>query len=604
MRLAPDGKNPKNGHMSEPITPQTAGDAIAAEQIKAFFKETNAQNLAGIVVLALISWICQDRVPVWTWGPGMAVAFVVTLVRAWLIRAYHRHPEQRTAAAWGLGQTISATINGSAWGLANTAMTAHLPLAYQLFIATVAAVSASAAASEGFAYFRPSRAFIVTSLSPLAAWYILQNDQLHLILGIMLSIYIPLLLWQGNQRHEAFVESLELRFHNEFLARELAEQRRIAEEASRAKARFLAAASHDLRQPVQALTIFQELMRPEMTLTERGEDFHAKSQQALKAVSALLSALLDVSRLDSNTVTPQLRQIRIGDMLADMQRDFFPIAEQKGLELRVVPNRGCIETDPMLLGQIVRNLISNAIRYTRVGRVLVGCRRRDGQLALEVWDTGIGIRADQQRLIFDEFFQVGNTERDCRQGLGLGLAIVDRAARLIGASVGVRSWLGRGSCFSVSLPLSTRPQVERAVAVPEASSPFDLDQRRILVVENEEMIRDGIHSLLENWGCEVVSGHSGNSVMARLGELSGPVDAVISDFGLPGEENGVAVIGRLREHLGQDLPALLITGDTSQAALLAASQAGLGILHKPVRPWQLRHTLCALLNPATLARSA
>lgn len=604
MRLADPANKSKNTPMPSSKSYLSPDDAIAAEQIKAFFQETNAQNLAGIVVLGLISWVAADQVPGWTWLPGLALALLATLVRAWLIRAYHRQPSARSSAVWGDGQAWGAIVNGSAWGLANTSMTAFLPLGYQLFIATVAAVSASAAASEGFAYFRPSRNFIVTSLSPLALWYLLAGDEIHVIIGVMLLIYIPLLLWQGQRRHAGFVETLKLRFHNEFLARELDQQRRIAEDASVAKARFLAAASHDLRQPMQALGLFLELMRGEMTLTERGRDFYSKAQQAMQGVSSLLSALLDVSRLDSNNVTPQPRPVRVGDLLLELHREFFPTAERKGLELRTVPTRACIETDPVLLGQILRNLISNAIRYTQRGGLVVGCRRRNGQLAIEVWDSGIGIGADQQQRIFDEFYQVGNPERDRQQGLGLGLAIVERAARLLGAQVDVRSQLGRGSCFSVLQPLSQAPLGNPPRPLAQSGSPYDLNGRRVLVIENEDLIREGVHQLLENWGCEVVSGRSAACVEALLERLSAPPEVVLSDFGLPGEANGIAVIEQLRARYGNGLAALLMTGDTSQGALEAAQQANLDLLHKPVRPWRLRHSLCALLNPAVRARSA
>lgn len=572
-------------------------DAIAAEQIKAFFRETNAQNLAGIVILCLLALLVESLVPWWTWGPALVLAGGVTVWRARGIVAYHRAPSSRTAAQWGLGQTLGAALNGTAWGFANTAMTAHLPLPYQFFILTVAAISASAAASEGFAYFRPSRAFICTSLIPLALWYLLAGDQLHLILGLMLGIFVPVLLWQGGKRHAAFNESLHLRFKNEFLARELAHQRQIAEEAGKAKAKFLASASHDLRQPVQAIALFQELLRPEMTLTAKGEEYFAKAQQAVGAVSGLLSALLDVSRLDASTLKPQHAVLSVGDLLNDLQREYGPLAERKGLELRVVGCRLCVDTDAMLLGRILRNFLSNALQYTPTGKVLIGCRRRGQNLHIEVWDTGIGISEADQDNIFEEFVQVGNQHRDRQQGLGLGLAIVDRAARLLDAEVSVRSVPKRGSCFAISLPISDAAPSKRPLRTSaDGISPYDLDNRRIVVVENETLIRDGLHSLLENWGCAVISGDSGASVLAQIEELGVEVDAIISDFGLSETESGIDVVGYLRAHLGPNLPALLMTGDTSEGAMKAAAESGLVLLHKPVRPWRLRQTLCALLS--------
>jgi signal transduction histidine kinase len=574
-------------------------EAIAAEQIKAFFRETNAQNLAGIVILGLLALLVESLVPRWTWLPGLVLAGGVTVWRAWGIVSYQRAPSSRTSAQWGMVQTLGAAFNGTAWGFANTAMTAHLPLPYQFIILTVAAISASAAASEGFAYFRPSRAFICTSLSPLALWYLLAGDQLHLILGLMLGIFIPVLLWQGSRRHAAFNESLHLRFKNEFLARELAQQQQIADDAGKAKAKFLASASHDLRQPVQAIALFQELLRPEMKLTAKGEEYFAKAQQAVGAVSGLLSALLDVSRLDASTLKPLHAVLSMADLLSDLQREYGPLAERKGLEFRVVGCRLCINTDPMLLGRILRNLLSNALQYTPAGRVLIGCRRRGRKLSIEVWDTGIGISEADQEHIFGEFVQVGNQHRDREQGLGLGLAIVRRAACLLEAEVSVRSLPKRGSCFAISLPISDATPPKRQIrASADGISPYDLDNRRIVVVENESLIRDGLHSLLEKWGCAVISGDSAASVLVQIKELEVEVDALISDFGLSETESGIDVVRRLRANLGPNLPALLMTGDTSESAMQAAADSGLTLLHKPVRPWRLRQTLCALLSEA------
>lgn len=581
--------------MSTEFIQAETDEAIAAEQIKAYFKETTAQNLVGAVILSLIVWATADFTPTWTWLPALAMAYGITALRAYLIWRHHRAPESSPPATWGRDQTFCATVSGAAWGFISAATCPYLPLPYQLFVATVAAVSAAASASQGFAYFQPSRAFICTSLIPLTAWLLSQSERLHLILGCMLSIFIPILLWQGSKRHLAFIESLKLRFKNEFLARELAVQRKIAEDAGQAKSRFLAAASHDLRQPVQALAIFQDLLRPEMKLTPLGETYFLKTQQAIKAVSSLLGTLLDISRLDSNTVKAQCEPLRVSALIDQMQREFGSLAEQKGLQLRTVACSASLETDPMLLGQILRNLVANALRYTPGGKILIGCRRRNGLLSIEVWDTGIGIRREHQSAIFDEFFQVGNQERDRQRGLGLGLAIVNRAARVLGAKISIRSQFGKGSCFAVSLPVSRLQAPFHPDLTQPISSPFDLGRRLIVLVENEEAIRNGFHAMLEKWGCRVISGRSWPSVEAQLHDQT--IDAVISDFALSRSENGIKVIARLRARFGEQLPALLITGDTSQKALQAASRAGLTMLHKPVRPWLLRQTLSSLLNP-------
>ena len=570
-------------------------EATAIEQVKAFFRETSAQNLLGAVVISLLVWAVAEFVPLWTWLPALVVIYGVALVRAALIWSHFRTADMPPSPHWGAVQTLLAGLNGLSWGFICATVHPFLPLHYQLFVASVASVAGAASASEGLAYFRPSGAFIVATLLPLTLWLLIQQpSRLHLILGLMLCIFMPLMLWQGQKRHHAFIESLQLRFKNEFLARELAIQQQIAEDAGHAKSRFLATASHDLRQPVQALAIFQELLRPEMQLTAAGENYFEKTQQAIKAVSSLLTALLDISRLESSTFKLQKERLRVAPQIEQMLREFGPLAEQKGIVLRTVACSACVETDPALFGQILRNLVSNALRYTTTGRILIGCRRRGRLLSVEVWDTGIGIRKEHQAAIFGEFFQIGNQQRDWHRGLGLGLAIVERAARLIGAEISVRSQYGKGSCFAVSLPIrECLPQFNAEATLP-ISSPFDLDGRLIVLVENEDDLRLGFQTMIEKWGCQVIAGPSWASIESQLYDRR--IDAVISDYGLSKHENGITVIGKLRVRYGRQLPALLITGDTSPQTAQAVAEAGLDMLHKPIKPWQLRQALCRVLK--------
>lgn len=590
-------------------------DAFAAEQIRTFFKETGIGNLLGAVVISFTVWAGVEFVPRWTWMPALGAVYCATAIRAWLLHRYWKNPAAKTPARWGLEQTFLAGIAGAGWGFANTAMCAYLPVEHQLLVASVAAVAVSFSAAEGFAYMPPPRAFIAASLVPLTLWFYTGRDHLHLTLGIMLTIYVPAVLWQTSKRHRAFVASMQLRFRNEFLARELARQKDIAETAARSKARFLAAASHDLRQPVQALTFFQELIRSEMTLTAKGEEYFAKERQAVQAVSGLLDSLLDISRLDANTIEVLRERLPVAELFDQMRAEFTALAKQQGIELRFARSSAVIETDSVLFGRLVRNLIANALRYTPSGKVLVGCRRRPSALAIQVLDTGIGIHPDHQRAIFGEFFQVANPERDRRQGLGLGLSIVERIAGLLGATVSLRSTPGKGSCFSVSLPCRADAAQAPLVLGAADSMPAtaaDLAGRRIVVVENEEAIRNAIRTLLEGWGCEVIAAASGSEIWLRVDSgdtrtepgIDAGIDAAISDFGLSSEENGIGVIRDLRARLGRELPALLITGDTSPAVLRAARDARLRILHKPVRPEELRQALSGeIANFATMTAS-
>ena len=572
---------------------------VKAEQIRAFFSETNDQNLAGALVLSLLVYVLHDGIPAWTWQPALLALYVVTLVRAWLIRQYHRAPASRSSLEWGRSQAISGGLSGVCWGFANTAMLAHLPTELQLLILTVITVAASSNASEGFSYVPPSRAYILASIGPPALWLLTVGDRLHTILGAMLLVFVPMTIWQARKRNRVFIEAQQLRFRNERLARELTVQRDAAEQAYLAKARFLAAASHDLRQPMQALSIFHELLGQEIRGAAPAGKILANAQKAAEGMKTLLDALLDVSRLDANVITPNRRAFPVQALLQQMESEFAPIAGQAGIRLRVAPCSAVIASDPVLLGQVLRNLLANALRYTPSGRVLLGCRRRNGQLAIEVLDTGIGIAADQHAAIFAEFYQIGNKARDRNQGLGLGLAIVERVVRLLGHDLAMRSEPGRGSCFSVVVPLAAAADGRTDAQLPDAEQggiSGELKGRRILTVDDEEAIRTGMRDLLQGWGCEVTTAGSVAEALDRAAAGPAPIDAVISDMGLPGQGNGMDAIAALRERYGSQLPALLITGDTSQATLQAAREAKLIMLHKPIKPARLRAALTKLIT--------
>jgi len=588
--------------MSHEFLSEQERTVVQAEQIRAFYSEANAQNIAGAAVMSLLVYMVHDGVPTWTWLPALGTLYLVTLARGWLFWQYRRTPGLRSAQQWGRPQDITGAASGICWGFANTAMLMHAPTMSQLAILTVITVSAASSASEGFSYLPPSRGYILGSIAPPTLWLLTVGDSLHTILGLMLLVFLPMTLWQAHKRNRIFIEVQQLRFRNEALAREVALQRDVAQQAYQAKARFLAAASHDLRQPMQALSIFHELLDGEPH-SPRGAELLSNARQSADAMNMLLGALLDVSKLDANVIKTDCRPFPVQALLDEMAREFAPLASHKGLRLRIMPCSAVIRSDPTLLGQVLRNLLSNAIRYTPAGRVLMGCRRCRGQLRIEVFDTGIGIAEDQHAAIFAEFYQVDNKARDRKQGLGLGLAIVERVARLLGHPLALRSAPKRGSCFAVSVPLATPDDKVTAAPSDAESAPIEkyLRGRRVLLVDDEEAIRTGMGALLQGWGCEVITAGSVTDALASTRHAT--LDAVISDMGLPGTGNGIDAIAILRERHGTGLPALLVTGDTSQNTLQAAAEAGLIMLHKPIKPARLRAALTTAIA-ASSSRAA
>lgn len=359
-----------------------------------------------------------------------------------------------------------------------------------------------------------------------------------------------------------------------------------AEQASRSKTRFLAAASHDLRQPVQALNLYINVLAQRRHAPEVHEIIE-RIQGSASALGDLLNALLDISKLEAGLVRPEPRSFRLAPLMERLWAEFAAEGEATGVSVSVVPSQAFVRSDPTLLERILQNLMSNAIRYAPGGKVLVGCRRRGGALLLQVRDTGVGIPPDQLDAIFEEFFQLGNVARDRRHGLGLGLAIVRRLAALLGHGILVRSEVGRGSLFQVELPLGE--DQEEPEAVLPFSGNIDLDGKRVLVIDDDFDVRDGLRRQMEAWGCRVVASGSAQEALEALDQ--GPPDIVVADYRLRSGETGIDAVEAIAARFSIRLPAILLTGDTAPDRLRDARESGYRLLHKPVRPEDLRRAL-------------
>ena len=370
-----------------------------------------------------------------------------------------------------------------------------------------------------------------------------------------------------------------------------------AEQANLSKTRFLLAASHDLHQPLNAARLFLGALADEVS-GERPRELVERIEAALESVDDLLSALLDISRLDAGVWPVQRESFPLAPLLARLAREYRPQAQALGLVMQVVPSSRVVHTDRRLLERVMRNLISNAIRYTGSGRILVGCRRRGAEVSLEVADTGIGIPEEKRRMIFEEFRQLGNNPRRDDKGVGLGLAIVDRIVRLLGLSIAVQSWPGRGSRFAVRVPLAL-PGADCPEGPPAAPLLADsLGGRVVVVVENDEAAQAALAPLLQGWGCTLAIAASAVEVMARLDALGRTPDLIVVDYRLEGGCPGTAVIDMLHQRYGSEVPALVISSDRSDALEAEIRVLGHGFLGKPVAPAKLRAMLSYLLRDA------
>lgn len=373
--------------------------------------------------------------------------------------------------------------------------------------------------------------------------------------------------------------------------------RKEAEKANAAKTRFLAAASHDLRQPIHALGLFfaelsDRVHSPETTLVIGQID------DSISAINSMLNALLDISKLDAGVVKPAIESCDLADMLNRLNTEFQPIAQENFNILKIRPSQFSVNTDPAMLERILRNLISNALRYTYDGKILVGIRRHKQNLQIQVLDTGPGIPVDQLDEIFVEFHQLHNAARNRRQGLGLGLAIVKRLANLLNHPIKVESSIEKGSCFSIDLPYATQAvNTQKGLQnLDSVTRNFSFENKNILVIDDDVTVLEAMQALLGRWGCNIIATICLDQALIKIAEKQMSLDLIIIDYRLTGGLSGIEVAKKILSSHENTVPVLIITGDTGPDRLREAELSGFPLLHKPVQPAKLRSTLQYLLG--------
>ncbi|HEV7394232.1 MAG TPA: hybrid sensor histidine kinase/response regulator, partial [Burkholderiales bacterium] len=385
------------------------------------------------------------------------------------------------------------------------------------------------------------------------------------------------------------------------LERRIAERTRDLEAANQAKSRFLAAASHDLRQPIHALSLLAAQLDSSARSADRNGAI-AQIKAGIATLGDLFDDLLDISKLEAGAVVAQTEDFAISAVFGAIRTQFAPEVREKGIKLKVLPNDAYVHSDPVLLQRILFNFVSNAVRYTERGGILVGSRLRGANLQIAVWDTGCGIPEECREDIFREFVQLDSPNRDRGKGLGLGLAIVARLAPLLGSRVELKSAPGKGSMFAIRIPLADRADASNAVPIhryrDERSHGTPLRGVFAIVVDDDENARAGMEGILEQWGCLVLTAGSTAEALALLAQHERAPELVICDYHLRAGENGIEAIHRIRAASGCVMPAVLVTGDASPGVLQAAKDHRHPVIHKPVAPAKLRALLNQLLTSA------
>ncbi len=575
----------------------TLQQRVERQRVAMLYGNTLAVSSSAVLMTALIAVIAWPHAPTLNLSTWCAAVLLVQMYVQYLARAYRQAPDRDANPqfwAWRLARAAAAA--GVVWGAAVFVLVGPQE---SLTLALISACLAGRATISVMthAYFPPAlHSFAVPIFGLLTLRYMTLGGYGNAALGVMWIAVLGYVLLFVDRQARAVSTQIRLRYENEQLIEklqqqnELAEQARArAEEASRAKSLFFAAANHDLRQPLHSLGLFATALRNgnvDPALRRHIDQI----LQCTDSLEQLFDNLLDISKLDAGQVTARKEVVSADAVLDRLRSTFVEQAQEKGLKLTVRRSSAMISTDPTLLFRVLSNLIANAIRYTEYGGVLVACRRRAGRARFEVWDSGVGIPADEHERIFEEFYQLNNPARARARGLGLGLATVRRIVRLLDHPLQLTSTPGQGSRFVLEAPLADPATITAVSVTAEQKIPNLIRGKLILVIDDEESVRLGMISLLESWGCRGVAAEDAQGAIAALRERI--PDFIVADLRLRGGATGVDVIRDLRHALGEPVPAVLISGDTAPEQLRKVSAAGLTMMHKPLKPVRLR----ALLN--------
>lgn len=567
------------------LIPEAADDRTRLAMLRLFYEQSLVSLVAAALLVLLHSAYARASVPAAVLLGWVLVFMLLLVLRAgWRagVRKLDDHRLAAQASLWRRRAQAGSAVTGVLWSAAILMVFRAEDPASQMYAAMLAVVTCVASINvmaplprAFMALLLPVVLTVAALFADLRSWAGAYNALLVLAAAALASM---LLLRHTRLLHESHA----MRFEREQLLAQ-------TQAARDAQARFLAAASHDLRQPVHALGLLAAQAQAELH-GRRAATTAAQLQAMAMALDGLVEALLDVSRLDSGAVTATPAPLPLARLFDRLAPEFAVLAESRGLQWRLRPTGLWVRSDEMQLERLLRNLLSNALNHTREGGVLLSAQRRGRQVRLAVWDTGPGIAPEHQTRIFEEFVQLQNPGRDRRRGHGLGLAIVARLSRLLQHPVDLHSRLGRGSVFSISLPLAA-PQPEAALPPPGLVT-LPLQGQRLALVEDDDAVRNATAELLRAWGCEVWADAAVAPLLARLQADGVGLQRVISDWRLE-QGDGIAAIAALRQWAGQPLPALLLSGETVDvdAGWLAAQQ--ITAVRKPLPAAALRAWLSA-----------
>ena len=574
---------------------------IQVEQTKLLLKQAPSLTLLSVVVALVIAFFITQWV-----SPRVAIIWggLICLTSALRYTHYHVTRDRKITVDNYMNLLVLlvffSAVSGGLWGalgiiLPVTDNVLVMVLTVMLLVGMVAGSLASLSIYN-YAYF----AYAIPAILPLSLRCLLSEDQVLNMVGVLSLAFLFVNMFHSHLAQKAVVRSINLVLENQNLIQRLQFEknnaiaaREQADRNSEAKSRFLAAASHDLRQPLNAMGFFVAALINEAQ-TQKVKDLAAKIDQSLEALRDLFNSLLDLSKIEAGVLAPNITSFRLSELFEEIGNDFATHEKIKHINLEIGDSGDAVvRSDRQMLNRILCNLVSNALRYTHEGYVRVYCEPVDDNFALHVSDSGEGIPDDKREDIFREFYQIGNPERDRTKGLGLGLSIVDGLCRILKHRVSLVSEEGKGSTFSVLVPRGELAAVEKTIV--EVGPWTDTKSGNIIVIDDEEYSRAGMRELISQWGHGVFAFENSDEAELFL-DLEGiEPDLIISDYRLRNGMTGDKAIRKLQSKIGREVPALIVTGDTDKDRIMEAKSSGFSLLHKPVQPAKLRSALSYLL---------
>ena len=520
-------------------------------------------SVVGSSAVLAVFWPSHDKALLLAWFIAMLVE---SMVRLRMTQAFRQtRIDADNVQSWATRWVAQAAVAGVLWGVAGWLFFLPADPLKQLVLITVV-LGVAFGSLTLYAAYRPALfVFLPVALLPLIVRMLAEQDPAYVTAAVVMLAMLAFTMFFGRNFGATMYESVKNNFENELLVGQLLnekrvadEARRAAEEATRSKTKFFAAASHDLRQPLQAIGIYCSLLKKR---AQGPLEPLAKSlASAVDSLSKLVEELLEISRLDAGAIQPRLQQVLLDEMLAQIAQEFTPLAHGKGLELRVRKPRLAVESDPVLLARVLRNLLGNAIRYTATGGVLLAARPRGGLISIEVWDTGPGIKQSELSRVFDEFYRGESSKGEPVGGFGLGLSIVRRICNVLGHPLIVTTRPGSGTVFRIETPLSALPHrgppPDTALA---ESSIRALTGHRLVLIEDNEEIRNSLQHLLSSWGAEVIAEPGYTATLATQLASKPRLDLIVADQNLHHEASGVDIVLRIREAVGKPVPVIMLT---------------------------------------------